>query len=251
MQPKAIKVTRVSPIYFAFPLSREAPGDLSREQSKGSELVGALTVVETSVLSSVTLAVALFAPRERVHILDRGAHSLDRDVLAELRGAMGACGARRRSALWHPARALIAAALLFAGSARAIENKCSACRQIARRLHESSTDDKPRNALDMRSRLNSEGRREGRMIAYRESELAVHEVVDELCEGMTGYVLVGGEWQNGKKVLPPPQSGVDKQVRKRQEKEFAYFCGTLVRLICLPVCLPVRLSVCLSVCVPR
>ena len=152
---------------------------------------------------------------------------------------MVAYGARRRSTLcWRLAGALVAAALLLAGSVRAIEHKCSACRQIARKLHESSTDDKPRNALDMRSRLNSEGKREGRMIAYRESELAVHEVVDELCEGMSDYVLVGGEWQNGKKA----RMGVDKQVRKRQEKEFAFFCGTLVReCVCLYVCLSVFL----------
>lgn len=58
--------------------------------------------------------------------------------------------------------------------------------QIANTLHERIRDEKPRNHLDLRGRLDSQGRRQGRVIAYKESELRGHDLLDGLCDEMTG-----------------------------------------------------------------
>eukprot|EP00798_Chlamydomonas_sp_ICE-L_P015573 gene15573-21671_t len=71
-----------------------------------------------------------------------------------------------------------------------IEAKCTACRSIARELTQRIKDEKPRNALDMRHRLDGTGQRYGRVINYKESELRATELLDNLCSSTSDYTLV-------------------------------------------------------------
>ncbi|CAN6579970.1 unnamed protein product [Malus baccata var. baccata] len=49
--------------------------------------------------------------------------------------------------------------------------------------------EKPRNHLDMRHRLDSTGQRRGKVIDYRVSELRAVELLDGLCDKMQEYTL--------------------------------------------------------------
>jgi hypothetical protein len=49
--------------------------------------------------------------------------------------------------------------------------------------------ERPRNHLDMRHRLDSQGQREGKVIDYKVSELRVVELLDGLCTKMKEYTL--------------------------------------------------------------
>lgn len=49
----------------------------------------------------------------------------------------------------------------------AIEAKCSACEAVAAELQEALENERPRNHLDMRGRLDSKGIRYGKMIDYK------------------------------------------------------------------------------------
>uniref|UniRef100_A0A2P2KWQ0 DUF3456 domain-containing protein n=1 Tax=Rhizophora mucronata TaxID=61149 RepID=A0A2P2KWQ0_RHIMU len=70
-----------------------------------------------------------------------------------------------------------------------IDDKCAACNAVAEELEIGLSNEKPRNHLDMRHRLDSKGQREGKLIDYRVSELRVVELLDGLCEKMQDYTL--------------------------------------------------------------
>uniref|UniRef100_A0A803N9E3 DUF3456 domain-containing protein n=1 Tax=Chenopodium quinoa TaxID=63459 RepID=A0A803N9E3_CHEQI len=74
--------------------------------------------------------------------------------------------------------------LTFAAS---IDDKCAACH--AEELEHGLANEKPRNHLDLRNRLDSKGQRRGKVIDYRVSELRVVELLDGLCEKMQDYTL--------------------------------------------------------------
>ncbi|KAG0484046.1 hypothetical protein HPP92_012130 [Vanilla planifolia] len=73
--------------------------------------------------------------------------------------------------------------------ASAMVDKCSACNTIADEIEIGLSNEKPRNHLDMRHRLDSKGQRQGKLIDYRESELRVVELLDGLCEKMQDYTM--------------------------------------------------------------
>ncbi|KAL0313877.1 UNVERIFIED_CONTAM: hypothetical protein Sangu_2232100 [Sesamum angustifolium] len=79
--------------------------------------------------------------------------------------------------------------VIFAVSAYGIDDKCAACNAIAEELERGLLNEKPRNHLDMRHRLDSKGQREGKLIDYRVSELRVVELLDGLCDNMQDYTL--------------------------------------------------------------
>ncbi|OWM70567.1 hypothetical protein CDL15_Pgr014240 [Punica granatum] len=70
-----------------------------------------------------------------------------------------------------------------------VDDKCAACNAVAGELEIGLSNEKPRNHLDMRHRLDSKGQREGKLIDYRVSELRVVELLDGLCEKMQDYTL--------------------------------------------------------------
>eukprot|EP00898_Chlorokybus_atmophyticus_P000906 jgi/Chlat1/1816/Chrsp135S02140 len=96
-----------------------------------------------------------------------------------------------RGAVTAAALAVVLALLCFTPpGVWAIESKCSACQAVAAELETALTKERPRNHLDMRHRLNSQGQREGKVIDYRLSELRVVELLDGLCKTMSDYGLV-------------------------------------------------------------
>ncbi|PKA60567.1 hypothetical protein AXF42_Ash019460 [Apostasia shenzhenica] len=116
--------------------------------------------------------------------------------------------------------------------APSMEDKCSACNAIADELEIGLSNEKPRNHLDMRHRLDSKGQREGKLIDYRASELRAVELLDGLCEKMQDYTLekldTGEEiwvrihdWDN----LP---AGKDKQEARAYSKHISSFCARLL-----------------------
>ncbi|CAN1322666.1 hypothetical protein LINPERPRIM_LOCUS32477 [Linum perenne] len=57
--------------------------------------------------------------------------------------------------------------LLAVTAVSAVDNKCAACNAVAGELEIGLSNEKPRNHLDMRYRLDSKGQREGKVIDYR------------------------------------------------------------------------------------
>ncbi|KAJ6921070.1 protein seele-like [Populus alba x Populus x berolinensis] len=70
-----------------------------------------------------------------------------------------------------------------------IDDKCAACNAVAEEIENGLSNEKPRNHLDLRHRLDSKGQRKGKVIDYRVSELRVVELLDGLCDKMQDYTL--------------------------------------------------------------
>ncbi|CAG9465691.1 unnamed protein product [Pedinophyceae sp. YPF-701] len=79
--------------------------------------------------------------------------------------------------------------LALAGQAAAIEAQCSACKAVARELAHKINQEEPQGDLDLRNRLDPNGKRQGKYVPYAASELRVHHLVDDLCDYMTKYKL--------------------------------------------------------------
>ncbi|KAK7815430.1 protein canopy-1 [Quercus suber] len=89
-----------------------------------------------------------------------------------------------RSAAW-----LVLTIFAVISIAYCIDDKCAACNAVAEELEYGLSNEKPRNHLDMRHRLDSKGQRKGKVIDYRVSELRVVELLDGLCDKMQDYTL--------------------------------------------------------------
>ncbi|XP_020590072.1 protein seele isoform X4 [Phalaenopsis equestris] len=129
-----------------------------------------------------------------------------------------------RSVLWL---ALILANLSLGFT---MGDKCSSCNTIADEIQIGISNEKPRNHLDMRHRLDSKGQREGKLIDYRVSELRVVELLDGLCEKMQDYTLekldTGEEiWT---KVNDWDNFPSDKQEARAYSKYISFFCARLL-----------------------
>lgn len=119
--------------------------------------------------------------------------------------------------------------LLFV-SASCIDDKCAACNAVAEEVEIGLSNEKPRNHLDLRNRLNSKGQREGKVIDYRVSELRVVELLDGLCEKMQDYTLdksdsTRHEWV---KVDDWGNLTIDKQEARAYSKDISSYCGRLL-----------------------
>lgn len=93
------------------------------------------------------------------------------------------------SAMWAPVGWGLAILLGWMAGANAIESKCTACQAVAHELTSRMEKELPRNALDMRHRLDAKGQRYGPVIDYKASELRALELLDGLCDSMHQYVL--------------------------------------------------------------
>lgn len=101
--------------------------------------------------------------------------------------------------------------------ASAIDGKCSACVAVASSLQAALELERPRVHVDMRGRLDSKGKRYGKLIEYKVSELRFVELLEGLCDAVgEKYGLQGGIWRTGKsdgkpafgaKSPPEPTSG--------------------------------------------
>ncbi|XP_062164332.1 uncharacterized protein LOC133871013 [Alnus glutinosa] len=114
--------------------------------------------------------------------------------------------------------------------ASCVDDKCAACNAVAEELEIGLSNEKPRNHLDMRHRLDSKGQRKGKVIDYRVSELRVVELLDGLCEKMQDYTLqkihsTGQEWI---KVDDWDDLTTDKQEARAYSKAISTYCGRLL-----------------------
>lgn len=75
--------------------------------------------------------------------------------------------------------------------AHAIEAKCSACRAVAKELSKKLSQDSEsasQKVVDMRGRLDSTGKRYGKRISYKVSELRFIEILEGVCDDDDGSV---------------------------------------------------------------
>ncbi|KAL6995993.1 hypothetical protein U1Q18_006131 [Sarracenia purpurea var. burkii] len=114
--------------------------------------------------------------------------------------------------------------------ASSIDDKCAACNAVAEELELGLSNEKPRNHLDMRHRLDSKGQRKGKVIDYRVSELRVVELLDGLCEKMQDYTLkkVDTAKQEWVKVDDWDNLTNDKQEARAYSKDISTYCGRLL-----------------------
>ncbi|KAK9164733.1 hypothetical protein Syun_005635 [Stephania yunnanensis] len=140
----------------------------------------------------------------------------------------------RRRRRWRSEAVLVVAWCLFLFatfvSVSGVENKCSACNAVAEELELGLLNEKPRNHLDMRHRLDAKGQRRGKVIDYRVSELRVVELLDGLCDKMQDYTLhkldsTKHEWI---KVSDWDNLKTDKQEAKAYSKDISSYCGRLL-----------------------
>ncbi|KAJ7957993.1 Protein canopy-1 like [Quillaja saponaria] len=118
---------------------------------------------------------------------------------------------------------------LFLSVCDSIDDKCAACNAVAEELEYGLANERPRNHLDMRHRLDSKGQRKGKVIDYRVSELRVVELLDGLCEKMQDYTLKKVEstryewfkvnWDN---------LTTNKQEARAYSKDLSSYCGRLL-----------------------
>ncbi|KAK1303835.1 hypothetical protein QJS10_CPB11g02167 [Acorus calamus] len=111
-----------------------------------------------------------------------------------------------------------------------IDDKCSACNAVAAELEIGLSNEKPRNHLDLRHRLDSKGQREGKVIDYRVSELRVVELLDGLCEKMQDYTLMklDASREQWIKVKDWDSLETDKREAQAFSKDMSSFCGRLL-----------------------
>ncbi|PRQ19320.1 uncharacterized protein LOC133743325 [Rosa rugosa] len=114
--------------------------------------------------------------------------------------------------------------------ASSIDDKCAACNAVAEELEWGLSKEKPRNHLDMRHRLDSQGQRRGKVIDYRVSELRVVELLDGLCDKMQDYTLrkIDSNRQEWIKVDNWDNLTTDKQEARAYSKDISTYCGRLL-----------------------
>mmetsp|Transcript_7541 Transcript_7541/g.12970 ORF Transcript_7541/g.12970 Transcript_7541/m.12970 type:complete len:187 (-) Transcript_7541:197-757(-) len=130
---------------------------------------------------------------------------------------------------------LLLVALLSIGCdvATAIEAKCSACNLVADEIADKLTQEKPRNSLDMRGRIDGQGVRYGEIIKYRDSELRFVEMFEILCDGLKvaafSNLTEGGpkEWTRKLDSVPGSVKFSGSQ-NKADVKSLQSYCHALV-----------------------
>jgi hypothetical protein len=78
------------------------------------------------------------------------------------------------------------------------DQRCSSCKLVAKELRGRLENERVRNSIDSRSRLNKDGKRIGKIIKFEVSELRAIELLDDLCSEMKKYTLddqIPGHWK--------------------------------------------------------
>ncbi|XP_034905498.1 uncharacterized protein [Populus alba] len=110
-----------------------------------------------------------------------------------------------------------------------IDDKCAACNAVAEEIEYGLSNERPRNHLDMRHRLDSKGQRKGKVIDYRVSELRVVELLDGLCDKMEDYTLEKVDSKRYEWVRVESWDNLsDKQEAKAYSKDLSSYCGRLL-----------------------
>lgn len=122
---------------------------------------------------------------------------------------------------------IMLALLLPAGYA--FSDKCAACQAVAAELELGILNERPRNHIDLRHRLDSKGQREGKVIDYKVSELRVVELLDGLCSRMKDYVLEVEGPERGKWTKNALAEAIqDRRQADAHSKQMTTFCGRLL-----------------------
>ncbi|GAB2215896.1 hypothetical protein Droror1_Dr00023658 [Drosera rotundifolia] len=121
-------------------------------------------------------------------------------------------------------------ALLSPSAVGVVDDKCAACITIAEELERGLANEKPRNHLDMRHRLDSKGQRQGKLIDYRVSELRVVELLDGLCDKMQDYTLMKIDSTKPQWVKVDDWDNItsNKQEARAYSKAISSYCGRLL-----------------------
>ncbi|XP_023535791.1 protein canopy-1-like [Cucurbita pepo subsp. pepo] len=119
--------------------------------------------------------------------------------------------------------------VIYFGVVNCIDDKCAACNAVAEEIERGLSNEKPRNHLDMRHRLDSKGQRKGKVIDYRVSELRVVELLDGLCEKMQDYTIektdsTGKQWIK----VDDWDNLTNKQEARAYSKDISTYCGRLL-----------------------
>ncbi|KAJ6953288.1 protein seele-like isoform X2 [Populus alba x Populus x berolinensis] len=110
-----------------------------------------------------------------------------------------------------------------------IDDKCAACNAVAEEIEYGLSNERPRNHLDMRHRLDSKGQRKGKVIDYRVSELRVVELLVGLCDKMEDYTLEKVDSKRYEWVRVESWDNLsDKQEAKAYSKDLSSYCGRLL-----------------------
>jgi len=118
-----------------------------------------------------------------------------------------------------------------ANVARAIEGKCSACRAVGKSLARALREDAEsadQKVVDMRGRLDSRGKRYGKRISYKTSELRFVEILESVCDDD-----VVGEYQFHEetsrwRIPPNPVKKIRKERGKQMKKEIIGYCHRVI-----------------------
>lgn len=134
------------------------------------------------------------------------------------------------------------ASLISIAACHTSEESCSACRAVAKALGERLLLDQMRvdNDLDLRHRLDAEGKRYGKVIDYASSELRAATLLEDLCEdkwiknyrydSRTQLWIENSEKEdslNGKRG-EEKADGNDGYALEQQRKALRSYCGEMI-----------------------
>jgi len=106
--------------------------------------------------------------------------------------------------------------------------------ELAHRL----SKERPRNHIDVRHRLDKDGKRYGKVIDFAQSELRVSELLDDLCDTMSNYHLSSHDRDEGESnpdeqrwILSsevPPDQRPNVHLIKEQQRVLKNICGDII-----------------------
>ena len=70
------------------------------------------------------------------------------------------------------------------------ELRCSVCQAVVTELRQTLAAETPRQNLDLRTRVGSDGKRKGKVVAWKASESRATDMLEEVCDQMKMYVLM-------------------------------------------------------------
>jgi len=114
--------------------------------------------------------------------------------------------------------------------AHSIAGKCSACKAVATELQDAlNKENKQRNHIDMRGRLDSKGQRYGKLIPYSVSEQRYLELVEDFCEKsrVPDYQLSAADASRNETEdswYKAPRGTVRGAQAKTEQKEIQTYC---------------------------
>lgn len=112
--------------------------------------------------------------------------------------------------------------------------KCSACRHFVASLEEKLENETPRNHIDARNRLTADGKRYGKVVAWKVSEIRAVEIIEDLCsdsftEGK--YLTADNKWVTTRPLSKYDDDDAKDEAKARLKmgrKMLTDFCGSLV-----------------------